>query len=156
MYGYKSFSGSQRRWCTTRRELFVIIHFATVKFSYYLLDQEFILRTNHSSLRWLDSFHDKATDVLAWWLHYLEPFRPYMIIMYTPGKHQCNSDALSRIDTRLRPYENFSHHCHLIKPQPHITDSPHGWDLVWTKVFGLSFYLVTPSQYIGPCSLDGE
>ncbi len=65
MYGYKSFSGSQRRWCTTRRELFVIIHFATVKFSYYLLGQEFILRTNHSLLRWLDSFHDKATDVLA-------------------------------------------------------------------------------------------
>ncbi len=39
MYGSKAFSGSQRRWCTTRRELFDIIHFVTVKFSYYLLNQ---------------------------------------------------------------------------------------------------------------------
>ncbi len=65
MYGSKAFSGSQRQWCTTRRELFAIIHFVMVKFSYYLLNQEFTLCTDHSSLRWLDSFHDKATDVLA-------------------------------------------------------------------------------------------
>ncbi len=31
----------------------------------YLLNQEFTLRTDHSLLRWLDSFHDKATDMLA-------------------------------------------------------------------------------------------
>ncbi len=65
MYGSKAFSVSRRRWCTTRRELFAIIHFVMGKFSYYLLNQEFTLRTDHSSLRWLDSFHDKATDVLA-------------------------------------------------------------------------------------------
>ncbi len=58
MYGTKAFSGSQRRWCT-------IIHFVTVKFFYYLLSQEFTLQTDDSSLRWLDSFHDNATDVLA-------------------------------------------------------------------------------------------
>ncbi len=65
MYGSKAFSGSQRRWCMTRRELFTIIHFVTVKSSYYMLNQEFTLRTDHLSLRWLDLFHDKATDVLA-------------------------------------------------------------------------------------------
>ncbi len=65
IYGSKAFSGSQRRWCITRRELFAIIHFVTGKFSYYLLNQEFMFCTDHSSLRWLDSFHDKATDVLA-------------------------------------------------------------------------------------------
>ncbi|MBL0687579.1 MAG: hypothetical protein JJV94_07120 [Sulfurospirillum sp.] len=54
----------------------------TVKFSYYLLGQDFTLKTNNSSLRWLDLFHDKATDVLARLLHYMEPFRPYMTIMY--------------------------------------------------------------------------
>ncbi len=74
MYGSKAFSGSQRRWCTTRRELLAIIHFVTVKFSYYLLNQEFTLHTDHSLLRWLDSFHDKATDVLARWMHFPEPF----------------------------------------------------------------------------------
>ncbi len=60
MYGSKAFSGSQQRWCTTRRELFTIIHFVMVKFSYYLLNQEFTFHTDHSSLWWLDSFHDKA------------------------------------------------------------------------------------------------
>ncbi len=81
MYGSKAFSGLQRRWCTTRREIFAIIYFVTVKFTYYLFSQNFRLRTDHSSLRWLDSFHDKATDVLARWLHYLETFRPYMTII---------------------------------------------------------------------------
>ncbi len=54
MYGSKAFSRSQQRWCTTRRELFAIIHFVMVKFSYYVLNQEFTLHTDHSSLRWLD------------------------------------------------------------------------------------------------------
>ncbi len=48
-----------------KREFFAIIHFVMVKFSYYLLNHEFTLHTDHSSLKWLDSFHDKATDVLA-------------------------------------------------------------------------------------------
>ncbi len=32
IYDSKAFSESQRRWCMTRRELFAIIHFVTVKF----------------------------------------------------------------------------------------------------------------------------
>ncbi len=115
MYGSKAFSGSQRRWCTTRRELFAIIHFVTVKFSYYLLNQEFTLHSDHSLIRWFDSFHDKATDVLARWLHYLELFRPYMTILYRPGKLHGNADALSRIDTRPCPHEDCPDRGHLIK-----------------------------------------
>ncbi len=38
MYGSKAFSGSERRWCMTRRELFAIIHFVTVKFSLLLVN----------------------------------------------------------------------------------------------------------------------
>ncbi len=99
----------------TRRELFTIIHFVTVKFSYYLLNQEFTLHTDNSLLRWLDSFQDKATDVLVRWLHYLEPFRPCMTILYRPGKLHGNADALSRIDTRSCPREDYPDHGHLIK-----------------------------------------
>ncbi len=43
MYGSKAFSGSHQRWCMTRRELFAIIHFVMVKFSYYLLYLEYLL-----------------------------------------------------------------------------------------------------------------
>ncbi len=107
MYGSKAFSRSQRRWCTTRRELFAIIHFVTVKFFYYLL--------NHSWLRWLDSFQNKSTDVLTLWLHFLEPFRLYMTILYRPGKLQGNAEALSRKDTRPCPREDCPEHGHLIK-----------------------------------------
>ncbi len=115
MFDSKAFSGSQRRWCTTRRELFAIIHFVKVKFPYYLLNQEFTLCTDHSSLRWLDSIHDKTIDVLARWLHFLEPFRPYMTILYRPGKLHGNADTLSRIDTRPCPREDCPDHGHLIK-----------------------------------------
>ncbi len=64
MYGSKAFSSSQRQWCTTIRERFAIIHFVIVKFSYYLLGQDFTLRTGHVSLRWLDSFHIKLLTCL--------------------------------------------------------------------------------------------
>ncbi len=84
-------------------------------FSYYLLNKEFTLRTDHSSLRWLDSFPDKANNVLARWLHYLEPFPPYMTILYGPGKLHGNADALSRRDTRSGPREDCPDHCHLFK-----------------------------------------
>ncbi len=46
-----------------KERFFAVIHFVTVNFSNYLLNQEFTLRTDHSSLRCLDSFHDKATDM---------------------------------------------------------------------------------------------
>ncbi len=99
----------------TRRELFAIIHFVILKFSYYLLNQEFTLCTDHSLLKWLDSFQDKATDMLERWLHYLEPFRPHMTILYRPGKLHGNADALSTIDTRPCPCEDCPDHGHLIK-----------------------------------------
>ena len=101
----------------TRRELFAIIHFVTVKFSFYLLGQNFMLRTDHSLLRWLESFHNKATDVLARWLHYLEPFRPQMTILYRPGKNLGNADALSRLDTRPCPREDCPDHGHLVRKE---------------------------------------
>ncbi len=110
MYGFKAFSRSQWCWCMTRRELFAIIHFVMKKFSYYFLNQEFTLGTKHLSLRWLDLFHDKATDIL----HYLKPFRSYMTILYRPGKLHGNADALSRIDTRTCPHEECQDHGHLI------------------------------------------
>ncbi len=105
-----------------KERTFAIIHFVMVKFSYYLLNPEFTLHTDHSLLRWLDSFHDKATDVLARWLHFLEPFRPYMTILYRPGKLHANADALSRIDTRPCPHEGCPDHGHHIKKDKSLSE----------------------------------
>ncbi len=74
MYGSKGLVGSQQKWCTTLRELWAIVYVVTTKSSFYLQGRNFTLHTDHSSLRWLKSFHDKASDVLARWLYYLEPY----------------------------------------------------------------------------------
>ncbi len=103
MYGSKGLVGSQVKWCTTHRELWAIVYFVTTHFSFYLQGREFTLRTDHSSLRWLKSFHDKASDVLARWLYYLEPYWPYMKIEHRAGIKHGKADALSRFQTRLCP-----------------------------------------------------
>ncbi len=100
MYGSKGLVGSQQKWCTTRRELWAIVYFVTTQFSFYLQGGNFTLRTDHSSLRWLKCFHDKASDVLACWLYYLEPFRPFLKIEHRAGIKHGNADALSRFETR--------------------------------------------------------
>ncbi len=80
-----------------------ILHFMTTQFSFYLQGREFTLRTDHSSLRWLKSFHDKASDVLAHWLYYLELYRPYMKIEHRAGIKHGNADVLSRFEIRSCP-----------------------------------------------------
>ncbi len=60
-------------------------------------------------------FNNKATEVLARWLHYLEPFRPYMTIMYRSVKLHGNAYSLSRIHTRPCPREDGRDHGHLVK-----------------------------------------
>ncbi len=51
MYGLKGPVESYEKWCTTHRELWAIVYFVTTQFSFYLQGREFILRTDHSSLR---------------------------------------------------------------------------------------------------------
>ena len=102
MYGSRHLAGSQQNWCTTRRELFAIIFFVTERFSHYLTGRKFTLRTDHASLVWLDTFKEKASDGLARWLQYLEPFRNDMKIVHRAGKLHGNADALSR----RKPYRN--------------------------------------------------
>ncbi len=106
MYRSKGLEGSQQKWCTTRRELWAIVYFVTNQFSFYLQGRNFTLHTDHSSLWQLKSVHYKASDVLAWWLYYLEPFRSYMKIKYQAGMKQGNADTLSRFETKLCPRED--------------------------------------------------
>ncbi len=103
MYGSKGLVGSQAKWCTTYRELWAIVYFVTTPFSFYLQVREFILRTDHSSLQWLKGFHDKASNVLASWLYFLEPYQPHMKIEHRAGIKHGNVDALSRFETRSCP-----------------------------------------------------
>ena len=106
MYASKGFQGSQMRWCTTRRELWAVVHMVTHCFSNYLQRRKFDLRTDHSSLRWLNSFARNANEALCRWLFFLEPYRDNMTILHRPGKKHGNADGLSRIRPITRSCPN--------------------------------------------------
>ena len=78
---------------TTKKELLAMVAF-TKFFKHYLLGREFILRTDHDSLRWLHNFHGLEGQ-LAHWVEQLASFQ-YCII-HRPGKQHGNADALSRL-----------------------------------------------------------
>ena len=55
VYASRSLRLSQRRYCTTRREMLAAVDMCT-HFRSYLRGAQFTLRTDHSSLRWLQKF----------------------------------------------------------------------------------------------------
>ena len=64
-YASRSLHLSQRRYCTTRREMLAAVAMCT-HFRSYLRGAQFTLRTDHSSLRWLQKFRN-SDDMLARW-----------------------------------------------------------------------------------------
>ena len=50
-YASKSMTKSQRQYCATRRELLAIVVFVQ-QFRHFLLGRQFVVRTDHSALRW--------------------------------------------------------------------------------------------------------
>ena len=56
---------SQRRYCTTRREMLVAVVMCTHFWS-YLRGAQFTLRTDHSSLRWLQKFRNEDGMLARW------------------------------------------------------------------------------------------
>ena len=60
---------SQRNYCPTRRELLSVIA-ALQQFRHYLLGNQVILRTNHHSLKWLNTFK-RPEGILARWIETL-------------------------------------------------------------------------------------
>ncbi|KAJ8033855.1 hypothetical protein HOLleu_24223 [Holothuria leucospilota] len=64
-YFSKSFSKPERRYCVTRKELYAIV--ASVKhFHHYLYGAKFLVRTDHSALRWLLTFKNPEGQVAHW------------------------------------------------------------------------------------------
>lgn len=92
-FASKRLTPSQRKYCTTRKELLALITF-TRQFRHYLLGRRFLIRTDHSSLAWLMRFKD-IEGQLARWLEELAQFD--MQIVHRKGKEHANADALSRL-----------------------------------------------------------
>ena len=90
-YASKTLSGPQRNYCTTRKELLAVVNY-TSHFHQYLLGRPFIVRMDHSSLRWLVNFKQPKGQ-LARWLEKLSEFN--FKVEHRPGKQHGNADALS-------------------------------------------------------------
>jgi predicted aspartyl protease len=97
--GYASMvlTPSQRKYCTTRKELLAVVTF-TRHFRHYLLCNKFLLRTDHNSLTWLMRFKH-IEGQLSRWLEELQQYQ--MQILHRPGKLHGNADGLSRIPDNL-------------------------------------------------------
>ena len=88
---------SQRRYCTTKREMLTTVAMC-IQFRSYLRGARFTLRTDHKSLVWLHRFKD-TEGMMARWLHALQQFQ--FSIVHRPGKDHGNADGLSRAPTSL-------------------------------------------------------
>ena len=93
MFASKSLDKTQRRYCTTKKELLAVLTFVQ-QFRHCLLGRQFLIRTDHSSLRWIMSFK-YPTDQMARWLEVLSQYD--FRIEHRAGKKHGNVDSLSRI-----------------------------------------------------------
>ena len=91
-YASRSLRLSQRRYCTTRREMLAAVVMCT-HFRSYLRGSRFTLRTDHSSLRWLQKFKNED-GMLARWYLLLGQFS--VTFEYRPGALHNNADGMSR------------------------------------------------------------
>lgn len=85
-------NSAQRNYCATRRELLAVIS-ALQHFRHYLLGNKVILRTDHYSLKWLNTFK-RPEGILARWVETLAEFD--IQIEHRPGRLHSNVDGVSR------------------------------------------------------------
>ncbi len=108
-YYSRSLDRPQRQYCATRRELLAVIK-ALDHFHPYLYGRQFIIRTDHSSLRWLVSFKFPEGQLARW----LEKIQQYNFrVQHRAGREHLN--ALSR-----RPCLRTScRHCDRVESKEH-------------------------------------
>ena len=102
IYASRSLRLSQRRYCTTRWEMLAAVVMCMhvhacarmcTHFRLYLRGAQFTLRTDYSSLRWLQKFRN-GDGMLARWYMLLGQFSA--TFEYRPGIQHANADGMSR------------------------------------------------------------
>jgi hypothetical protein len=96
-YASRKLSRCEKNYSVTKRELLAVVHFIK-QFRHYLYGKRFMLRTDHSALKWLFDFKN-VNGQLARWLEVLSSFD--FEICHRPGNCHKNADALSRYDYEL-------------------------------------------------------
>ena len=94
-YCSRALRPSQRKYCTTKREMLAVVSMC-IQFRSYLRGARFTLRTDHKSLVWLHRFKD-TEGMMARWLHTLHQFQ--FTIVHRARRDHGNADGLSRAPT---------------------------------------------------------
>src|SRR6267154_19341 len=71
-YASRLLTKPERNYCVTRKELLAVVHYCK-QFRTYLLGRHFLIRTDHSALRWLRNMPDPIGQQ-ARWLELLEEY----------------------------------------------------------------------------------
>ena len=100
-YGSRILHKCELRYCTRRRELLAIVHFAKV-FRPYLYGRRVTIRTDHASLKYIKTMKD-PNDQFMRWIERLEETEYEIIIRQ--GVHHSNADGLSRMPETTPPCE---------------------------------------------------
>ena len=95
-YASRLLTKTERNYCVTRKELLAVVTFLH-HFRQYLIGTNFVVRTDHGALTWIQNFKSPEGQ-LARWLEKLQDFE--FSIVHRPGKKHCNADALSRFPCR--------------------------------------------------------
>ena len=64
-YASKTLSCEQQNYCTTKTELLAAVHFVE-HFRQYLYGRHFVIRTDQSSLQWLQNFKNRDGMLARW------------------------------------------------------------------------------------------
>jgi len=91
-YASRSLSKPERNYCVTKKELLAIVCY-TKTFRQYLLERQFVIRTDHSALQWLRTTPEPMGQQ-ARWCEILEEFD--FQIVHRLGQLHGNANAMSR------------------------------------------------------------
>ena len=92
-YCSRALRPSQRRYCTTKRDMLAVVAMC-IQFRSYLSGAKFTLRTDHKSLVWLHRLKNME-GIMARWLSAQQQF--LFSIVHRPGRDHGNADGLSRV-----------------------------------------------------------
>ena len=92
-FASRTLTKSERAYCVTRKELLALVTFVK-HFKHYLYGKKFLVRTDHSSLKWLMNFKNPEGQIARW----IETLASYdMKVEHRPGRLHQNADGVSRI-----------------------------------------------------------
>jgi len=90
-YGSCSLTDAERKWSSTEKECFAVVHFMNLWW-HLLLGAQFEVLTDHQALSKRFGQTESPTGKLARWVSKMQPFKPFNAKCWSGG----NSDALSR------------------------------------------------------------